>query len=439
MLSLKPTPIHTSEKRSRHSYFAQLLEQEMVRIRVAAEALKKSDPPPRRARTAPIPADKERTPVTRVKRARSETIEPTRSSKRLRGIAAVAIVVEEEDDVVVLQGGWSTGEKKSDSPERDFTRTISTGTSSTAPDPENRTPTSFAPDTRTPAITVAPISQDEPTNSQVSTSTIADDMDIPSLPMPTSPVAKPLYRNVPPPPVLIDGHPSLRVVFREMCLYRYRAPSPIHEWQSQHFFQQISNPVVRAEHEQNLARDGVVFVPDTLFHLPPDTGPIIFDLIHEFLEHYALPNHAFPTFALFTDPVTHTLEARRISWWKLFADHFGVPHNLDKVFNTSPGNWHSAYHSLPTFASLREVSMVTEDLGFKRAREMVHQEIARRIAFIKGKGDRKAQTLFRLLSKGYDELRELSKEYDHREEERFDGQTAMESCAMCRVRPAFEE
>ena len=233
----------------------------MVRIRVAAEALKKSDPPPRRARTAPIPADKERTPVTRVKRARSETIEPTRSSKRLRGIAAVAIVVEEEDDVVVLPGGWSAGEKKSDSPKRDFTRTISTETSSTAPDPENRTPTSSAPDTRTRAIAVAPISQDEPTNSQVSTSTIADDMDIPSLPMPTSPVVKPLYRNVPPPPVLIDGHPSLRVVFREMCLYRYRAPSPIHEWQSQHFFQQISNPMVRAEHEQNLARDGVVFVP----------------------------------------------------------------------------------------------------------------------------------------------------------------------------------
>jgi hypothetical protein len=68
---------------------------------------------------------------------------------------------------------------------------------------------------------------------------------------------------------------------------------------------------------------------------------------------------------------------------------------------------------------------------------MVHQEIARRIAFIKGKGNRKAQTLFRLLKKGYEELREMSKEYDHREE-RFDGQTAKENCIMCCVQPAFE-
>ena len=69
---------------------------------------------------------------------------------------------------------------------------------------------------------------------------------------------------------------------------------------------------------------------------------------------------------------------------------------------------------------------------------MIHQEIARRIAFIKGKGDRKAQTLFRLFKKGYEELREMSKEYDHRSEERFDGQTATENCIMCRVRPGFE-
>jgi len=437
MLSLKPTPIHTSQKRSRHLYFAQLLEQEMVRIRVAAEEFKKMDPPPRRARTAPIPADKETIPVTRVKRARSETVEPTRSSKRLRGIAAEAILVEEQDDVVLLAGGWSTGGKKPDSPKRDFKRTISTGTSSTAPDPENRTPTSATPDTRPPATAVAPQSQDDPTNSQVSTSTSATDLDM-SLEMPSSSVAKPPFRNVPPPPVLIEGHPSLRVVFRKMCLYRYHAESPMHEWQSQHFFQQISDAAIRAEHEDTHTRDGVVAIPETLFDLSPETEPIIFDLIHEFLEHYALPNHVLPTFALFTDPVAHTLEARRISWWILLTDHFGVPHNLDKVFNTSPGNWHSAYHSLPTFASLRDISSLTEDLGFKRAREMVHQEIARRIAFIKGKGDRKAQTLFRLLSKGYDELRELSKEYDHREGERFDGQTAMESCVMCRVRPAFE-
>jgi len=436
---MKPTPIHTAQKRSRHLYFAQLLEQEMVRIRVAAEELKKSDPPPRRARTAPIPADKEKTPVTRGKRARSETIEPTRSSKRLRGIAAEAIVVE-EDDVVVLPGGWATGGQYADSPKRDFTRTISTGTSSTAPDTENRTPTTAAPNKETPATATAGlISQDQnaPTNSQDSTSTIAIDPDT-SVPVASHIAPKPLYRNIPPLPVLIDGHPSLRVVFREMCLYRYRAPSPIHEWQSHQFLPQITDPELRIKHEQTHARDGVVFIPDTLFELSPETGSIIFDLIHEFFEHYALPNHALPTFALFTDPVTNVLEARRISWWKILADHFRVPHNLDKVFNTSPGNWHAAYHSLPTFAALRGLSEVTENLEFKRAREMVHQEIARRIGFIKGKGDRKAQTLFRLLSKGYEELRELSKEYDQRSEERFDGQTAMESCIMCRIRPAFE-
>jgi hypothetical protein len=434
MLSMKPTPIHTDQNRSRHLYFAQLLEQEMVRIRVAAEELQKLDPPPR-SRTAPILADKERTPVTLGKRARSESVEPTRSSKRLRGIATQLIVVEEDDDVVVLPGGWATGGKNPDSTKRDFTRTISTQTSSTVFDQETRTPTSLSPDKETHATAAAPISQDAPTNTQFSTSTMDTDPDMSLQMSPISP--KPLYSNIPPLPVLIDGHPSLRVVFRELCLYRFTAPSPIHEWQSHRFFSHITDPAVRAEQEETQTRDGVVFIPDTLFESSPETDPIILDLVHEFLEHYSLPNQAIHRFNIFTDPIANILEPRRISWWKLLADHFRIPHNLDKVFNTTPGNWHFAYHNLPTFEGLRELSELAENLGFKRGREMVHQEIARRIAFIKGKGDRKAQTLFRLLKKGYEELREMSKEYDHRCEERFDGQTAMDSCIMCRVRPVY--
>jgi hypothetical protein len=436
MLSMKPTPIHTAQNQSRHSYFAHLLEQEMVRIRVAAEELQKLDPPPR-SRTAPILADKAKTPVTLGKRARSESVEPTRSSKRLRGIATQLIVVEEDDDVVVLPGGWATGGKNSNSPKKDFTRTISTQSSSTVFDQETRTPTSLSPDKETPATAAAPISQDAPTNSQFSTSTVDTDPDT-SLQMSSPMSPKPLYRNIPPLPVLIDGYPSLRVVFRDLCLYRITAPSPIHEWQSYRFFSHITDPAVRTEQEQTQTRDGVVFIPDTLFESSPETdSDIILDLVHEFLEQYSLPKQAITRFDIFTDPVANILEPRRISWWKLLADHFRIPHNLDKVFNTTHRNWHFAYHSLPTFAGLRELSELAENWGFKRGREMVHQEIARRIAFIKGKGDRKAQTQFRLLKKGYEELREMSREYDHRSEERFDGQTAMENCIMCRVQPAF--
>ena len=433
MLSMHPTRIHTTQKQSHHQHFEGLLEQEMPRIRVAAHELRTGDRPPPRARTAPIRADKEDTPVTRRKRARSETIEPPRSSKRLRGIAVETIAVE-EDDGADLRGGWVTGKKSTDSPKREFLRTISIRTDSTVPDSENRTPTSSRYVNQTPVTTEAPLSQDAPTNSQVSTSTIAPELEGP-LQMPSSATPRPLYRNIPPLPVLINGHVSLRVVFRQTCCYRFRAPTPLHEWQSQHFFQQITDPAVRALHEKTLSRDGVIIIPERLFELSPETEPIIFDLIHEFVEYYALPNHSLPTFAVFTDPLTDILEPRRMCWWKVLADYFRVPHNFDNVFNTTPGNWHAAYHALPTFEGLRELSEFVENMGFKRAREMIHQEMARRIAYIKGKGDRKSQTLFRLLRKGYEELRELSKEYDRLPEGRFDGQAMIESCDMCRVRP----
>jgi hypothetical protein len=250
--------------------------------------------------------------------------------------------------------------------------------------------------------------------------------------------ARSVYRNYVPPPVLIDGYPSLRVCFRNTCLYRRRAQLPTLEWQSHYFFQHIADTNPRTELQTSLTKDGFIIIPDTLFGaIPFEEEHTLHPLLSEFFERYALPKQPLPTFADFIDPLTKILDSKRISWWKTLADYLHIPHYLDKILNTDPGNWHIVYHSLPSFSAIREFSEVIESLGLKRAREMIHQELARRIALIKGKGKIRVTTQFQLVKMGYDELREMSKKYDHLAGDKVTVEKAMESCVMCCVRPAF--
>jgi hypothetical protein len=255
--------------------------------------------------------------------------------------------------------------------------------------------------------------------------------------MPVSGDQPPAYSNPVPPPVLIDGCPSLRLCFRGTCLYRQRRV-PTLEWRSHYFFRHITNAALRTEHENSLGRDGFIGIPDALFGpLSPDDERALMNFLPEFFERYALPRQSLATFAVFTDATTGVLEAKRISWWKTLADHFSIPHYLDRIYNMTPGDWHVVMHSLPTFSAIREFAEVTEALGFRRAREMIHQQLARDVAFIKGNKKINAKTHFRLLKMGYEELRELSKQHDQVAEDIFPGQGSMEWCAMCDLYPAM--
>lgn len=243
----------------------------------------------------------------------------------------------------------------------------------------------------------------------------------------------PAFTNSIPPPVVIDGYPSLRVVFRRTCLFRRRAQVPTHEWQSHYFFQRIGDETTQAECGKCLERDGFIRIPDSLFgNITVTDEDAVLQILAEFFERFALPNQHFPTFSEFTNPTSRFLEGRRILWWKTLADHLYMPHYLDRVFFTGPENWHIVYHALPTFAAMREFSEATESLGFRRAKERIHQELARRIAWVKGHSKIRPKTRFALLKKGYAELRDLSKAYDRVEK---DGVAGIPDCVMCNIQP----
>jgi hypothetical protein len=69
----------------------------------------------------------------------------------------------------------------------------------------------------------------------------------------------------------------------------------------------------------------------------------------------------------------------------------------------------------------------------KRARELIHQELARRVARVKGlKGRRGVKGRWGLIGMGYEELRQVSREFDSTEE-------VVGECDMCCIRPGFKE
>ena len=425
-------PIHTRPQNP-HYEFTRLHDLEMAKLRVTVDEMK-TKRPSRRSQSAPYA--KPTTASVRRKRARSETClheEPVvRTSKRLRGIAAESMEEEGVVDAVAFTGGWGIGGSKEGTSQRKFTRTLSAMTSSTVPDEEESSQSTLPDDERVPA-NVGPSSQ-----SSEAASIYASDR--PQEMAATSNTIPPVehqnlisVHSLFPPAVLIDGYPSLRIKVGETCLYRRRAQLPTLEWQSHFFFQHITDENIRTALQKELSRDGFIRIPDTLFDSSEEDN--LDNFLLDFFERYALPKQSLPNFADFTDPSTKILNPKRISWWKLLADYLHIPHYLDKILNTSPGNWHIVCHSLPTFSSIREFSIVIELLGLKRAREIIHQELARRIALVRGKGRIKETVQFELLKMGYDELRELSRRFERLEREYFE--KIVENCVMCCVQPAF--
>jgi hypothetical protein len=84
---------------------------------------------------------------------------------------------------------------------------------------------------------------------------------------------------------------------------------------------------------------------------------------------------------------------------------------------------------------MREFLEVIDKVGVKRTRERVHQELARRIAFLRtGRLDGTcAKMQFRLMRMGYVELREMSREFDG-----VLGENGRETCPMCVVQRPFK-
>jgi hypothetical protein len=232
--------------------------------------------------------------------------------------------------------------------------------------------------------------------------------------------------------VSIDGHPSLRIVFRNVCIYRQNPA----EWQSPLFLARVINPEQRTQHETSLRQDGFIRIPDTLFtaESPEDTH-LIMGSIYDFCERSALPRAKAHSFADFSDPSSGVLDPRQLHWWMTLARYFSIPDHLDAVFDAQPGEWHKVLHDLRTFALLRNVSEITETLGIKRARERLHIELARRVASVQASilGGSRAKTQFRLMKMGYAELRELSEGLDD-----VLSQDVRETCPVCVVHPRFK-
>ena len=84
---------------------------------------------------------------------------------------------------------------------------------------------------------------------------------------------------------------------------------------------------------------------------------------------------------------------------------------------------------------LRQLLEITEWMDNKWAQEIVHEELARRVAFVRTRKDpRKSQARF--LEIGLEELRERSRKYDNVCE--FAGQQGVDTCLMCQVRPGLK-
>lgn len=451
----------------------------MAQTRGRTDANKTRKQPQRRARSATIRANPDHQEfeksTARRKRARSETRhwdEPTRSSKRLRGIAPDS--ADGVDIVARLEDPAGEDANVNKSPSRSsIERTISSLTTSTVPDAmdlewypqetvpneevgvsaevlrEADIPTSLIIETSAPIISrtlscspshftsrnhvgrqLTRIQNNNPATHINRPSSTIERTATHENPQPVTP--KPPYANQVPPPVSINGHPSLRIVFRNVCIFRNNPA----EWQSPLFLALVTNLEQRTQYESSLKQDGFIRIPDTLFTASsPEDTHFILGSIYDFCERSALPGAKANSFADFTDPSSGVLDPRRLHWWMTLAKYFSIPDRLDAVFDAQPGEWHKVLHDLHTFALLRKVSEITETLGLKRARERLHLELARRVASVQASilGGSRAKTQFRLMKMGYAELRELSEGLDD-----VLGQDVGEMCPVCVVHPRFK-
>ena len=240
----------------------------------------------------------------------------------------------------------------------------------------------------------------------------------------------PSFRNGIPPQVLIDGEPSFRFVFRGICHWRRRAMTPLHEWSGCHFLGHVISQEHQLKWQTDLLETGYILLPDDLFGaLPVGEEPSLLGLMNEFFDKYALRGQSLPTLSTFVNPQTRLVEPERLLWWKTLADFWHLPDLMGNIFHVQAGTWHEIFHALPTIASLSELSEVIELLGLKRAQEVVHLELARRVTTMKERGHGRFKVHFQLLQMGYEELRKVAREF---------GDRIVESCSMCCIQPPLK-
>jgi hypothetical protein len=427
----------------------------MARLLAAAiEELKSRRHPgryPNRQHSTPIPSKKNfqdpENMVTTRKRARSQPPkeapkEPTRVSKRLRGMTADIATARDNEALEIAEPATCDATATKSTKKRKLTKTTSANTHSTVEEVEES-------DVVMASQSTANVGEAESSRSAApkgETVAAADSQTDHDATFQPAQAFEPLQQPtlLPPPftgrfpaPVLIHGHPSLRVMFRNLCVYRHHATSPS-EWQSQSFLQHITTPSLRLQLSATLDVERFIRLPNDLFgSITPEEETPLVNLMGLFFETYAIPDHPLPGFIDFSDPFVRVFHPKRLLWWKSLADYFNINSNLDKIYGR-PANWHAVFHSLPTLAGLREFGVVTEQLGMKRGREKIHLELARRLSYMQRKGVIQGDQVWTYLKKGYEELREYSVAFDpYLEAAPYLGQNFMEVCSMCCIRPPF--
>jgi hypothetical protein len=133
----------------------------------------------------------------------------------------------------------------------------------------------------------------------------------------------------------------------------------------------------------------------------------------------------------FVDPETGKFDLIRLGWWDTLCSFFQIDTYFKESFATNAADWHVVYHSLTTFAEMRDFCEKLERWGVDRGAENMHQELARRIALAVGGGTVDAVV--------YAKLCRSSREHVWTESKMWDGLEGDwdEHCSICVIRPGF--
>ena len=374
-------------------------------------------------------------------RKRAHTAEPLRSSKRLRSTpadderGAIDLKREEVAEMEPSTDGLHLPAETQSKPKRDFKRTLSGGSSTTQEEDDLQTPVSTQSTLPTPNEPLSPQLKRVPLHASDS------GRDVPAArttsfprqqPVNKGPISTlPAHSNVVPPAVPINGYPPLRIVFRNHCFYREKADLPNAEWQSDYFLQRCTDDALQ-QFEQQLQSQGHINLPPDLFpSLNDGEIPRLHTFITDFFERYSIPGRFLPTVPDFIDPTEKTLDTTRLVWWDKLSSYFGIPDYFSRIFAPNVANWHILYHALPTFALMREFGEMLDRWGLARGAENMHQELARRVAYVQGAGKVDVALYDRLCRLTGERLRDESRKFDGNEED-------WDECGICVVKPAFK-
>jgi hypothetical protein len=183
-----------------------------------------------------------------------------------------------------------------------------------------------------------------------------------------------------------------------------------------------------------LTDPGYITLPTSLF--PNLTGaqiPAFRTLFTEFFERRCLPNETLMTISDFIDPEIGTLDLVKLGWWDTLCSYFSIDPCFHISFSTSAADWHVIYHSLSTFAEMRDFCDKLEKWSVKRGAENMHQELARRIALAKGGGTVDPVLFAKLCRLEGEQLRIESMMWDGLEVDLDEYE-----CGICVVNPGFE-